>query len=214
MKSYILFAVLVSATAGAQIEWKQTEVELKVHPTQISAEAVFEFTNTGDEPVSFSDIGISCGCLSTKPLKKSYASGESGRLVVMYNLRNRVGSQRKHIRADVSDGQHADLSISVNIPPSYIVEPRLLHWRKGDDAAQKTIRLRNPNALPIQLLSLKSSHEGLPAELKTIRDGFEYEVVVSRLPGAVNARSVIRIETEPPPGLNESKIINLYVFAR
>lgn len=214
MKSYILFAALVAATAGAQVEWKQKEIELKVHPTQISAEAVFEFTNTGDGPVSFSNIGISCGCLSTKPLKNSYASGESGRIVVMYNLRNRVGSQRKHVMVDVGDGKRTDLAISVNIPRSYSVEPRLLSWKKGDDAAQKKIRLKNLNAQPIQLLSLESSHKGLPAELKTIREGFEYEVVVSRLPEAVNARSVIRIATEPPPGLKESKTIKLYVFAR
>jgi hypothetical protein len=74
--------------------------------------------------------------------------------------------------------------------------------------------LRNPNAIPIKLLSVSSSNELLPAELKTIREGFEYEVVVLRKPGAVNARAVIRIRTEPPPGLTESKSIKLYVSAR
>jgi len=214
VKLLVLAAVLASTTAGAQIVWQQTEATLQVHPAQVSADAVFAFTNAGPESVSFKDIKISCGCLTVRPPAPSYAPGEKGQLVITLNLRNRLGPQRKHVWIETDDGKHTDLTVATDIPQLYVVEPKLLNWEPGDEAQQKTAHLRNPHALPIRLLSISSSHEGLPAELKTIREGFEYEVVVHRNPGTVNARSVVRIDTEPPPELKESKSINLYVFAQ
>jgi len=214
MRLQVLYALLISTTAGAQIVWQRTEDKLSVHPTQISADAIFEFTNTGPDSVSISNIEITCGCLSAGPLKPSYAPGEKGQLVVTLNLRNRLGLQRKQISVETNDGQRTVLGIIAEIPQAYNVEPKLLNWKPADDAKQKTVHLSNPNDMPIRLLSISSSHEGLPAELKTIREGFEYEVVVFRQPGTVNARSVVRIGTEPPPGQKESKSIMIYVFAQ
>ena len=214
MNKLFLCMVMMAVTAGARIEWKQTEVTLHVHPTQISADAVFEFTNAGDEPVSFSDIKITCGCLVAKPLKPSYAPGETGRLIIMLNLKSRYGKQRKKVFAHTLDGQKTELMVSADIPRAFTLETPLINWHKGDGSTEKRVVLRNPNAIPIKLLSVTSSNKLLPAEIKTIREGFEYEVVVLRKPGAVNTRAVIRIRTEPPPGLAESKSIRLYVSSK
>ena len=214
MKEVFLCMLMTAATAGARIEWKQTEAILQVHPTQVSEDAVFEFINTGDEPVSFSDIRITCGCLVARPLKPSYAPGEQGRLVITLNLKNRYGKQRKKVFAHTHAGQKTELTVAADIPRAFTVKSPLVNWRKGDDSPEKRVVLRNPNAIPIKLLSITSSNELLPAEFKTVREGFEYEVVVHRKPGAEPARAVIRIRTEPPPGLTESKSIILYVSAR
>lgn len=213
MKKHILLLLLGTATAGARIAWKQTETTLQVHPTQTSVDAVFEFTNTGDESLSFSNIEITCGCLVAKPLKPSYAPGETGELVIVLNLQNRYGKHQKAVFAHTPDGQKTELTISADIPRAYTFGSPLITWNKGDDSPEKRVVLRNPNAIPIQLLSITSSNKLLPAEFKTIRDGFEYEVVVQRMPGAVNARAVIRIQPEPPPGLAESRAIIFYASA-
>jgi len=211
MKKLFLCMLMMAATAGARVEWKQTEATLHVHPTQTSADAVFEFTNTGDEPVSFADIKTSCGCLVAKPLKPSYAPGEKGQLVIMLNLKDRYGRQSKKVTANTLDGQKTELTVSADIPHAFTLKSPLVTWNKGDDSPEKRVLLHNPNDIPIKLLSITSSNELLPVELKTIRDGFEYEVVVVRKPGAADARAVVRIRTEPPPGLKESKLIKLYV---
>lgn len=214
MNKIILCMFMAAVTADARIEWKQKEATLQVHPTQTSADAIFEFTNAGDEPVSFSNIEITCGCLVARPLKPSYAPGEKGQLVVMLNLRNRYGKQHKKVMANTSDGQKTQLMVSTDIPRAFTMKSPLVNWGKGDDSPEKRVTLRNPNAIPIKLLSIASSNERLPAEFKTIREGFEYEVVVHRRPGADHARAVIRISTEPPPGLTESKLIKLYVSVK
>jgi len=213
MTKLVLFAWMTALTAGAELEWAQKSVTLQVHPTQMSADAVFNFTNTGDEPASIRDIKITCGCLAAKPVKDHYAPGESGQVVVMFNLEGRKGKQNKQVEVTTDGGQHVDLSIAADIPEAYHADTSVLLWKKGDEARQKTIHLTNLNPMPIGLHSITSSLKGLPAELKTIREGFEYEVTVSRNTEGRNARSVVRIKMDPPPGQTESKELKYYVIA-
>ena len=50
MKKIFWCVLMTAMTAGARVEWAQETVPLDVHPTQLSVDAVFEFTNTGDQP--------------------------------------------------------------------------------------------------------------------------------------------------------------------
>lgn len=213
MRSFILTVLLYSGTVFGGIEWKQETVELQVHPTQVTAEAVFHFSNTGTQPLRFSNIVPTCGCMTGRPEKSSYAPGEEGTFPVRIDLRNREGKFRKTVWVQTSDESGITLTVAIDIPTAYLIDTRMVRWEKGDDATQKTARLHNPNTVPIRLLSISSSHPSLPVELITIREGFEYEVVVSRKPDADNARSVIRISTAPPPGEEQSKTVKIYAFA-
>ena len=214
MKIFILTGLLVASTAQAGLEWEKKEITLKVHPAQVSANAVYRFSNTGKDPVNLSAVKPLCGCLAPKIAKRTYAPGESGELTVTFDLRNRTGPQRKTTKVATGDGTETKLYIECNIPKTYDIAPVMMKWLKGNSATTKTAKLVNPNPEPIKLLSVASSHKDLPAVLKTIREGFEYEVIVTRQPGAKNARSVIRINTEPPPGQEESKTLKLYVHAQ
>jgi hypothetical protein len=200
------------ATAG--IEWQKNDLVLEVHPTQLAAEAVFPFKNTGDEPASIDEVYITCSCLSSKPLKESYAPGEEGELVIRFDLRERTGKQEKAVLVGSSDDEEmTELRFTTDIPQNYVFDSKFIDFVKGDTEKTKTIRLKNPNKKPIKLLSINSSHEDLPATLKTIREGFEYEVSVERKSTEKSIRSVIRIATEPPPGEKQAKTIHLYVFS-
>ncbi len=213
MIRWMIAVVLVAGSAAADIEWEQKEVTLDVHPTQTSAEAVYHFTNTGDSTAFIDNVAISCGCLSAKPFKHSYAPGEKGELVVRFSLLGRTGKQRKHVVVETRDGKRTDLVLSAEIPEAYRAEPTMVLWKKDDKDKQKTVHLTNSNAQPIKLRSMTSSRKELPAELKIIREGFEYEVTVSRNTEDSNVRSVIRIEMEPPPGQKDAKTLKLYVIA-
>ena len=210
---FIPMGFLISASVQAELEWKQKEITLEALPTQICATAVFEFTNTGDKKETIADVRISCGCLSINPYKTEYAPGETGRLVVVFDFKNRTGKQNKTLMIETGNGKVVELSLSAEIPLSYQIEPRLIVWKKGDTTESKTIRLTNPNAEPIKLLSISSSNEKIQSKLVPIRDGFEYEAQITRQPEARNARSVIRIITEPPPDETASKTLKLYAIS-
>ncbi len=209
----LLCVWLAAVTAGAQIEWMQDNVSLQVHPVQLKAEAVFRFTNVGSAPISISDVSVTCGCMAARPVKPSYAPGEEGVLTIMLDLKERVGPFNKRINVKTSDGKATVLTVTSNIPAAYKTQTKLIRWAEGERSQTKAVLLENPNSVPVRLLSVSSSHEALPAELKTVRDGFAYEVIITRRPGTENARSVIRIATAPPPGFTESKTIKLYAHA-
>ncbi|WP_372806728.1 DUF1573 domain-containing protein [Pontiella sp.] len=210
MKTLIALCFLACA-ARAGLKWETTEVRLEVHPAQASASAVFRFSNAGKEAVTIGDVKVGCGCLAPQLAKRTYGPGEEGELTIRFDLGNRSGPQSKTTTVRTSDGQSVDLVVSGNLPKAYDVLPAMM--RIGGTEKTKTARLVNPNPIPIRLLSATSSHKELSAELKTIREGFEYEVLITRKPAASNARAVIRIELEPPPGKSDAKILKLYAHA-
>lgn len=210
MKVFTTVCLLVAGSAHGALEWESTTQTLDVHPTQVSAPVAFSFTNASDHPVAIDEVRVTCGCLTPKLAKQTYAPGERGEVQIDFDLRNRTGPQHKSAIIKTDDGVATTLSFDCNIPEAYVLEPKIVFWRIGDRDETKTVHLANPGTLPIKLLSIASSNEKLPAALRTIREGFEYEVVVDRTAIHSSARSVIRIVPEPPPGQAESKTIKLY----
>lgn len=214
MKRWITVVWLAAATAGAGIEWEEVDLFLPVAPTQVSAKAVYKFTNTGDESITISHVQITCGCLTPSLSHETYTPGEKGELNILFDLSQYSGPQDRYVIVEMSDGSYQELTLSVDIPKCYIAEPQLIEWDDGDKALQKTIRLTNANTNSIKLLSVKSSNaEALPAQLKTLREGFEYEVIVTRNVPDTRERAIFRIATEPPPGETEARTITFYGIA-
>lgn len=209
----LMTILLLTTSAFASLEWEQQTLHIKVHPTQRTAAAEFRFSNTGPTPVRIVTVDASCGCLEPKVEKKSIASGEQGTLVIIFDLNNRYGPQEKTVLVRTDDGKKTTLSIKTDIPKSYTVAPMLMKWAADNRQPVKTAKLTNKNPFPIQLLSVASSNEKISPELKVIRAGFEYEVIIPRPAAGNNIRSVVRIKTEPPPGETESKDLKLYVLA-
>jgi hypothetical protein len=213
MRKLLLCVWLIACSVSAQIEWRQKEVTVQVHPIQLKAEAEFHFTNAGSEPISISEVQITCGCMAVRPRKPSYVPGEEGVLTIILDLKERSGLFHKVATVTSSDGETVELAVTASIPTAYETETKMIKWAEGDRSETKTVRLKNPNSMPIRLLSVSSSNHLLPAELKPVREGYEYEVIITRMPGAEKARSVLRIATEPPPGFTESKTVKLYAHA-
>lgn len=210
----LMATLLVSMSATAALKWEQQTLNVQVHPTQLTAPAVFHFSNVGKTPVSISSVKVSCGCLEPQVGKKILAPGERGELIIIFNLNNRLGPQKKSVMVKTDDGKETRLAIKTDIPKSYTVTPMLMKWAVDNPMPVKTARLTNTNPFPIQLISAVSSTEKVSVELKVIRAGFEYEVIVPRPVAGNNVRSVVRIKTEPPPGETKSKDLKLYVMAK
>ncbi len=213
-RARLLFLGCGIATAQAGLEWGPRVQVLAIDPVQISATAAFCFTNGGPSVVEIREVAVSCGCLVPKLGKRTFAPGEAGVLAVEFDLRNRTGPQRKALHVRSGDGGEAELALVCDIPVLYETHPALLTWAQGEGMEAKTVRLVNPNAVPIRLVSADSSHSGFSVELKTVREGFEYEVVVGRTSDKSNLRTVVRIATVPPPGQAESKTVRFYVHAK
>ncbi|MBW2936586.1 DUF1573 domain-containing protein [Aureisphaera sp. CAU 1614] len=100
MKKFILvaFVALVSfaAQAQAKIEFKSDTIDYGEIAKGSDGVRVFEFTNTGSEPLIISDVKSSCGCTVPEKPKDPIAPGKNGQIKVKYDT-NRVGPIRKTV---------------------------------------------------------------------------------------------------------------------
>lgn len=60
-------------------------------------EHVFEFTNTGNEPLIIQDIRITCGCTQPKWPKEPIMPGGKGEIRVGFNSAGKMGIQTKSL---------------------------------------------------------------------------------------------------------------------
>ena len=58
---------------------------------------VYEFTNTGSEPLVISNAKGSCGCTVPKWPKNPIAPGETGEILVEFNSKGKTGKQTKRV---------------------------------------------------------------------------------------------------------------------
>jgi hypothetical protein len=72
------------------------------------AEHIFEFKNTGKEPLIITNASGSCGCTTPEWPKEPILPGKTGKLTVRYNTQGRVGPFTKEVyiqsNAVVPDG--------------------------------------------------------------------------------------------------------------
>ncbi len=82
--------------AQAKIEFKSETIDYGEIAKGSDGLRIFEFTNTGDQPLIISEVKSSCGCTVPKKPKGPIAPGESSTIEVKYDTK-RVGPIRKTI---------------------------------------------------------------------------------------------------------------------
>lgn len=85
-----------SVSAQAKIEFKADTIDYGTIEKGSDGVRVFEFTNTGDEPLIISKVSSSCGCTIPKKPKDPILPGKTGEIEVKYDT-NRVNPIRKTI---------------------------------------------------------------------------------------------------------------------
>lgn len=209
----IICLMLIGTVAVAGLEWKTTTQEVTVHPLQASATLEFGFTNTGDEPVTILELKPDCGCLLGKVDKQTIEPGESGTVRVTFDLQGRVGDQRKGIAVATDD--HPDkpikLYVSTTIPKVYAISPERLTWVGGQREPQ-SFSLVNVSKTPYRLEKAVSSQNGISIELKPMREGFEYELIVTPDPKLGKTLVPIIIYPEKPEGMDEVRTFTVYAL--
>jgi len=112
MKRFFVTAILVAASiVGVQA---QDAKEVNKNAPQFSfkggetwdfgtikegpvAEHVFEFKNTGKEPLIITNASASCGCTTPEWPKEPILPGKTGKLTVRYNTQGRVAPFTKDV---------------------------------------------------------------------------------------------------------------------
>lgn len=101
MTRYFLNIVFVfilgsSVMAQADIQFKETTLDYGTIVKGSNGKKIFEFTNTGNEPLIISEVFSSCGCTVPKKPDNPIAPGTTGVIEVVYDTQ-RLGPIRKTI---------------------------------------------------------------------------------------------------------------------
>lgn len=93
-----LSVAVMAQTKQPQISWEKTSHDFGVFKEEAGMQtAVFEFTNTGEEPLFLSNVKASCGCTATDYSKEPIEKGKKGFVKASYNPQNRPGKFNKTI---------------------------------------------------------------------------------------------------------------------
>ncbi|WP_432264573.1 DUF1573 domain-containing protein [Autumnicola lenta] len=101
MKKLVLIATFILAGIGttmaqAKIVFQSETIDYGEIKKGSDGVRVFEFTNTGDEPLVIKEVSSSCGCTIPKKPEGPIAPGETGTIEVKYDTK-RVGPIRKTV---------------------------------------------------------------------------------------------------------------------
>ncbi|WP_242085408.1 DUF1573 domain-containing protein [Aestuariivivens sediminis] len=108
----------LSLTAQAKIEFKSDVIDYGTIDKGSNGVRVFEFTNTGDEPLIISQVKSSCGCTIPKKPKDPILPGQTGEIEVKYDT-NRVNPIRKTITV-ISNAETPTVALKIK---GLVVDP-------------------------------------------------------------------------------------------
>ncbi len=125
MKKIILFAAIMMSAVGfsqAKIEFKAKDNTIDygtVSKESDSGVRTFEFTNTGDAPLTITNVQSTCGCtVPTKPTEP-IMPGKTGKIDVKYNMN--PGPIRKTITVESNATNYEGGRIALKIKGEVIV---------------------------------------------------------------------------------------------
>lgn len=198
----ILWCLLALPLAAARLKFAEPVKKIDAELDQQQVVTEFSFTNETGEQVSIVRWDGSCDCTraQVKGGKLQYEPGESGVLRATLDLGTFSGEIEKVIQlwldGDPPNQPSVMLTMQVKIPVLVEVEPKTVRWEIGDEAEPKSIRIHMNHDEPIRVLSAQSNNPDFPAELKTIEEGSDYEVVITPATTTKPGIAVVHLQTD------------------
>ena len=197
-----MLLALATGTHSATLQFTETLREVHAPADAKTVTTDFTFTNRSNKPVTISRYESACSCMKVEisDAKLRYAPGESGTIRAEFDMGNFSGEIDKTIalwvEGDPKDKPSITLTARVHIPVIIAIEPKTLKWPLNGKADAQTIRIAINDPKPIHITKISSSSQSFRHELKTIKEGKSYELVVTPLDLSLPALAIFRIETD------------------
>jgi hypothetical protein len=203
MKKYLLSLLSIGALSAEMVfDTKLIELKVGVDEQTVTAEFPFEIKR---EDAVIKNYDAPCSCLKAKiyPLnndrstKLEWKVGDTGKVIGKFNLGNFKGTVDKAIVLNFQGKQEpSKLTVRVSIPELFKIEPPTQQWNLGGGLKSKTYKITVNHSEPIHILEDSGTSENFPYIIKRIKDGWEYEVVVTPTQDKTPAMGMIRFHTD------------------
>ena len=201
VKCLLLFFLLPFASAFCGLTWEHKDVHLSVKATDKTATGIFPFTNGSSKPITVIETKTSCGCTTAKLDKKTYAPGESGQIVALFDIGSRVGAQQKVITVTTDDAKEksVELELNVDIPDPVATSAALLRWNIGDKPTEQIFTVKATDGYQIHVKDIRVSNAFFTARLDTAKDGVAYQIAVTPVKTDAKVFGLLIVTTDYPP---------------
>jgi hypothetical protein len=194
--------VVVSA-AGPKIQFESTMHDFGKALQGERVKYTYVFTNTGDQALEVSGVHA-CGCITIGDFTRRVEPDKAGQIPISFNSSGYNGPVTKSINVSCNDrnNSHPVLQFKATVWKALEVEPQftILNIQPDSPQASATVRIVNNLEQPIDLSEPQSDNRSFSAELKTVKPGKEFQVVVSAMPpfSSRNLHGQITLKTSLP----------------
>ncbi len=184
------------------LEWKSRKAELVPRPFQPTVDAVFEFRNASNGPVTIRDIQTNCDCLSAATDRRIYQPGESGRVTAIFTVGDRFGVYERTISVvtDETGIGPIKLAVRTDVPELAELSPRTLEWTTGSTAKEKIIQITPARGLSIMFNRAESTNDSFTVSLDEIEPGAHYRLRITPKSTVPKANAAIRVHGRDKEG--------------
>lgn len=197
----ILLTLGMLAVRVPALDWKATTVSVTTAPFQSTIDAVFEFKNSGSQPVTINDVATNCDCLEAAADRKVYAPGETGLIRTRFTVGDRTGQYVRIIT--VLTDEPADpvrLSLQIEVPDLVTLTPRSVSWQLREAPTEKSVELLAAQGLQITFVKIQPTNEAFAARLEIVEPGRHYRLHLKPRGTAQPASAAIRIYGQDKSG--------------
>jgi|SRR6478736_1474715 len=214
MKPLLAFLAPLLVTASAfALEWKTTQLSIKAAPLQRTAEASFEFTNTGAKPVTITGVDTSCDCLEAKPSAKTFAPGAHGTIDAHFNLGGATGTLRRMIIVSTDDGSSPTaLSVALEVPEIALLTPRSVDWKLGGPGGEQIVEIEVVAGVQLAISDVQATSDAFTHRLETVTAGRRYRLHLAPKDPAQPANAAFRLFAKSATG--EELVFSAYANVR
>lgn len=209
MKALTVTVLLLATASAHALEWRTQHLALKIAPLQKTAEAFFEFTNSGSRPVTITGVDSSCDCLDATASAKVVAPGATGRINAKFTVGDRYGIYRRTIIVSTDEGgQPAALTVELDVPEAATLSPRSLEWKLGAEAAEQTVEIDVTEGIMLEISEVKGTSDTFVTHLETIESGRRYRLHVT--PQSTKAASSAAFRIYAKSGNGQNLVLSAY----
>jgi len=201
---------------GPRIAFDQTAYDFgKVESGELIKHTFF-FTNTGNALLEVSDVRPSCGCTAAGAWDKQVEPGKFGSIPVQFNSTGYGGAVHKSVTVVCNDAANSNafLNITGTVWKPVDVLPAVASFNFGPDVQTtdtRVLRIISNLTDPLTLSEPACSNPAFQPELKTVKEGKEFELRITVVPPlkASNVSAPITLKTSYP----KMQVLTVTAFA-
>jgi hypothetical protein len=177
----------------------------------------FVFTNTGKALLEITNVRPGCGCTTAGTWDRQVKPGKTGVIPLQFNSANFNGKVTKSASVTCNDPGKSNvvLEITGTVWKPIEITPTMVVFKVSDDIQTnetRVVRILNHLDNPLTLSDLQCTNRAFKAELKTVKPGNEFELLITAVPPftspSINALVSLKTSSPSMPTIN----VNAYVM--